>query len=95
MEVGESSIAALILNLSTGGEGVVSMKLSLLYPLGKSCCTQSTGTWEVSGAGLDASEKEKSLAIVRDQTMIPCLSSLQPSYYTNHAIPTALQVARN
>jgi len=53
------------------------------------------GTWEVSRAGLDASKKEKSLAVVRDHTMIPWLSSLHLSYYTNHAISTALQVARN
>jgi len=40
MEVGESSIAALILNLSTRGKGVVNLKLLPLYTLGKSCCTQ-------------------------------------------------------
>ena len=40
MEVGESSIAALILNLSTSGKGVVSLKLPPLYTLGKSCCNQ-------------------------------------------------------
>jgi hypothetical protein len=38
--VDESSIAALILNLSTRGKGVVSLKLLPLYILGKSCCTQ-------------------------------------------------------
>jgi hypothetical protein len=37
-----------------------------MYPLGKSCYTQSAGTWEVSGADLDGSEKEKSLALVRN-----------------------------
>jgi hypothetical protein len=95
MEVGESSRVELIFNLSTRGKGVFSLKLLPLYTLGKSCCTQQTGTWEVSGAGLDASEKEKSVAVVRDHTMIPWLSSLQLSYCTNLAIPTALQVARN
>jgi len=40
MEVGESSIAALILNLSTRGKGVVILKLLPVYTLGKSCCTQ-------------------------------------------------------
>lgn len=40
MEMDESSIASLILNLSTRGKGVVSLKLPSLYTLGKSCCTQ-------------------------------------------------------
>lgn len=40
LEVGESNIAALILNLSTRGKGVVSLKILPLYTQGKRCCNQ-------------------------------------------------------
>lgn len=94
MEVGESSIAALILNLSARGKGVVSLKCP---------CTP----WE-RAAVPSKQEPGRFLELVcmlrRRKNLLPLSGiilqflgcpALQLSYYTNHAIPTALQVARN